>query len=78
VDNLVVTAASVDREKGGQSAASWLPPRREIRHFFVTQQIMIKRRYDLSATVAERDAWKAVLADPARNSPRRPRRPGRT
>jgi hypothetical protein len=72
-DNLVVIAASVDKQKGGQSAATWLPPRREIRHFFVTQQMTIKRRYGLSVTVAERDAWRAVLANPERNSPRRPR-----
>ena len=52
--NLVPTSASLNRQKGGSDAASWLPPDKAARCWYVARQVAVKHRYGLWVTEAEK------------------------
>ncbi|GLB64055.1 hypothetical protein NCCP2495_19340 [Dietzia sp. NCCP-2495] len=60
--NLLAVAGHVNQSKSDGDAATWLPPRREFRCSYVARQVMVKERYGLWVTHAERDAIDRVLA----------------
>lgn len=60
--NLLAVTASVNRQKGGSNAASWLPPLKTYRCSYVARQVAVKVRYKLWVTGPERDAIAGVLA----------------
>ncbi|MDR0627830.1 MAG: HNH endonuclease family protein [Bifidobacteriaceae bacterium] len=61
VASLCPTAAWVDREKGGQNAAQWLPPSQAFHMRYVIEQIKIKAKYDLSVTRSEATTMRSIL-----------------
>lgn len=63
--NVVMTTASLNRQKGDGDAATWLPPLKKYRCAYVARQIAVKRKYGVWVTRAERAAMRAVLAKPS-------------
>ena len=61
--NLLAVAGWANQQKGDGDTATWLPPRRESRCGYVSRQVLVKERYGLWVTPAERDAMDRVLAD---------------
>lgn len=60
--NLLAVDAGANRQKGDGDAATWLPPQRSFRCDYVTRQIAVKSKFDLSITPAEKSAMQRVLA----------------
>ncbi|WP_231738261.1 DUF1524 domain-containing protein [Kocuria rosea] len=60
--NLRAVDGPTNGEKSASDAAEWLPPHDAFRCEYVATQIAVKTRYELSVTVAERDAMADVLA----------------
>jgi hypothetical protein len=59
---LLAVQDSTNAAKDGSDAATWLPPRPELRCAFVARVIAVKARYGLWMTQAEHDAVATVLA----------------
>jgi hypothetical protein len=59
--NLLAVSASANRQKGDGDAATWLPSNRGFRCEYVALQVLVKERYDLWVTRAERDAIERML-----------------
>ena len=60
-DNLVAVDGPTNQSKGDSDAASWLPPQKAMRCAYVSQQILVKAKYQLWVTKAEHDAMARVL-----------------
>ena len=60
--NLLAVKGRLNSQKGDGDAATWLPPRRDIRCAYVAQQIAVKAKYQLWVTSAEKAAMVALLA----------------
>ena len=60
--NLLAVSGWANQQKGDGDTATWLPPRREFRCSYVSRQVLVKERYGLWVTQAERDAMDRVLA----------------
>ena len=52
--NLMASDASANRQKGDKEASAWLPPNKSFRCEYVSRQIMVKSKYKLSVTKAEK------------------------
>src|SRR5690625_4333768 len=59
--NLLAVAGWANQQKSDGDAATWLPPRREFRCPMVARQVLVKERYGLWVTAAERDAMERIL-----------------
>jgi hypothetical protein len=59
--NLLAVDGATNQAKGDKNAASWLPPNKRFRCKYVTRQIMVKSKYDLWVTEAEKEAITRVL-----------------
>jgi hypothetical protein len=59
--NLQATEGRVNQSKGDGDAATWLPPARGHRCAYVARQVVVKAKYGLWVTAAERDAIARVL-----------------
>ena len=62
-DLLVATSASANRQKGGKSAAEWLPQNTEFHCRYGIMQIQIKYKYQLSVSLDEKNALRNILND---------------
>ena len=60
--NLLAVKGRLNSQKGDGDAATWLPPRKDIRCAYVAQQIVVKAKYKLWVTSAEKAAMLALLA----------------
>ena len=60
--NLLAVKGRLNSQKGDGDAATWLPPRKDIRCAYVAQQIVVKAKYKLWVTSAEKAAMVALLA----------------
>ena len=60
--NLLAVDGPTNGSKGDSDAASWLPPNRSFRCPYAARQIVVKARYRLWVTRAERDALRRILA----------------
>lgn len=60
--NLLAVSGRANQQKGDGDTATWLPPRREFRCSYVSRQVLVKERYGLWVTAAERDAMDRVLS----------------
>ena len=60
--NLMAVSGWANQQKGAGDTATWLPPRREFRCGYVSRQVLVKERYGLWVTQAERDAMDRILA----------------
>lgn len=60
--NLLAVSGRANQQKGDGDTATWLPPRREFRCSYVSRQVLVKERYGLWVTPAERDAMDRVLS----------------
>jgi hypothetical protein len=61
-DNLLAVQGRLNSQKGDGDAATWLPPLKSIRCAYVTKQIIVKAKYNLWVTSAEKAAMLAVLS----------------
>lgn len=61
MSNLVYTASSVNRSKGHQDAATWIPSYQPAQCTYVISQITVKGKYNLSIDSAEKAALQQVL-----------------
>jgi hypothetical protein len=59
--NLLAVKGRLNSQKGDGDAATWLPPRKDIRCAYVAQQIVVKAKYKLWVTSAEKAAMIALL-----------------
>ena len=59
--NLLAVDSSANRQKGDADASEWLP-RNGFQCAYVARQVMIKRKYRLFVTAAEKSAMKRVLS----------------
>ena len=59
--NLLAVKGRLNSQKGDGDAATWLPPRKEIRCAYVAQQIVVKAKYGLWVTPPEKSAMKTLL-----------------
>lgn len=60
--NLLAVDAPANRQKGDADTATWLPSHGGFRCAYVSRQVVVKARYDLWVTAAERDAMRRVLS----------------
>ena len=60
--NLLAVSGRANQQKGDGDTATWLPPRREFWCSYVSRQVLVKERYGLWVTQAERDAMDRVLS----------------
>ncbi|QLL24780.1 HNH endonuclease [Actinobacteria bacterium IMCC26103] len=60
--NLLAVKGSLNSQKGDGDAATWLPPRKDIRCAYVAQQIVVKAKYGLWVTPPEKAAMQSLLA----------------
>jgi len=60
--NLLAVAGRANQQKGDGDAATWLPPHKGARCSYVSRQVLVKERYTLWVTPAEREAMERVLA----------------
>ena len=60
--NLLAVSARLNRQKGDADAATWLPPAKSYRCAYVSRQVVVKVKYGLWITSAEKDAIERVLA----------------
>lgn len=59
--NLLAVDGPSNSAKGDGDAATWLPPNKEFRCEYVARQIVVKQRYELWVTEAEKRAMDQVL-----------------
>ena len=59
--NLLAVKGRLNSQKGDGDAATWLPPRKDIRCAYVAQQIVVKAKYKLWVTPSEKAAMVALL-----------------
>jgi hypothetical protein len=62
--NLIVTVASLNRQKSDSNAASWLPPYRPGRCDFIARQVAVKTKWQLFVTSSEKSAMLGILSKP--------------
>ncbi|GAB3582200.1 DUF1524 domain-containing protein [Leifsonia lichenia] len=71
--NLIAVGSAVNAQKGAGDAATWLPPKKDVRCAYVARQVSVKAAYGLWVTKAEHDAIARVLSgcadQPAFTSP---------
>ena len=60
--NLAAVKGRLNSQKGDGDAATWLPPLKSIRCAYVSQQIVVKAKYDLWVTPPEKAAMQSLLA----------------
>jgi len=60
--NLLAVMGRLNSQKGDGDAATWLPPRKDIRCAYVAQQIVVKAKYGLWVTPPEKAAMAGLLA----------------
>jgi len=60
--NLLAVKGRLNSQKGDGDAATWLPPRKDIRCAYVAQQIVVKAKYGLWVTSAEKAEMVRLLA----------------
>ena len=60
--NLLAVSARLNRQKGDADAATWLPPAKSYRCAYVSRQVVVKVKYGLWITAAEKSAIERVLA----------------
>lgn len=60
--NLLAVSARHNRQKGDGDAATWLPPAKSYRCAYVSRQVIVKAKYGLWITRAEKSAIERVLA----------------
>jgi hypothetical protein len=60
--NLLAVKGRLNSQKGDGDAATWLPPRKDIRCAYVAQQIVVKAKYGLWVTPPEKAAMQSLLA----------------
>lgn len=59
--NLLAVSARLNRQKGDGDAATWLPPAKTYRCAYVSRQVVVKVKYSLWVTRAEKSAIARVL-----------------
>jgi hypothetical protein len=59
---LTLTSEKINAQKGNGDAATWLPPEKDNRCTYVSQQVAVKQNYGLWVTAAEQAAMSRVLA----------------
>ena len=59
--NLLAVSARLNRQKGDGDAATWLPPAKSYRCAYVSRQVVVKVKYGLWITAAEKSAIQRVL-----------------
>jgi hypothetical protein len=59
--NLVAVKGRLNSQKGDGDAATWLPPQKNIRCAYVSQQIVVKAKYGLWVTPPEKAAMLSLL-----------------
>lgn len=62
--NLIVTVASLNRQKSDSNAASWLPPYTPGRCDFIARQVAVKTKWQLFVTSSEKVAMLGILSKP--------------
>ena len=62
--NLRVTVASLNQQKSDSNAASWLPPYKPGRCFFIATQVAVKAKWELYVTTAEKEVFVSILSKP--------------
>lgn len=62
--NLIVTVASLNRQKSDSNAASWLPPYKPGRCDFIARQVAVKTKWQLFVTSSEKSAMLGILRKP--------------
>lgn len=62
--NLIVTVASLNRQKSDSNAASWLPPYKPGRCDFIARQVAVKTKWQLFVTSSEKVAMLGILSKP--------------
>ena len=62
--NLIVTVASLNRQKSDSNAASWLPPYKPGRCDFIARQVAVKTKWQLFVTSSEKNAMLGILSKP--------------
>ena len=60
--NLLAVKGRLNSQKGDGDAATWLPPRKDIRCAYVAQQIVVKAKYGLWVTPPEKAAMISLLS----------------
>ena len=60
--NLLAVKGRLNSQKGDGDAATWLPPRKDIRCAYVAQQIVVKAKYGLWVTPPEKVAMQSLPA----------------
>ena len=60
--NLLAVKGRLNSQKGDGDAATWLPPRKDIRCAYVAQQIVVKAKYGLWVTPPEKTAMVGLLS----------------
>ena len=61
--NLLAVDGPANRDKQAGSADQWLPPNKDFRCDYVSRQIAVKAKWNLTVTQLERDAMTDVLED---------------
>lgn len=61
--NLWAVAGWANQQKGAGDTATWLPPRTEARCGYVSRQILVKEKYSLWVTPAERNAMERIMSN---------------
>ena len=59
--NLLAVKGRLNSQKGDGDAATWLPPLKNIRCAYVSQQIVVKAKYGLWVTPPEKAAMRSLL-----------------
>lgn len=59
---LLAVDSSANRQKGDGDAATWLPANKAYRCSYVARQVMVKHKYGLWVTAAEKEAMLRVLS----------------
>ena len=62
--NLRVTIASLNQQKSDSNAASWLPPYKPGRCFFIATQVAVKAKWELFVTTSEKEVFLDILSRP--------------
>ena len=62
--NLIVTVASLNRQKSDSNAASWLPPYKPGRCDFIARQVAVKTKWQLFVTSSEKSVMLDILSRP--------------
>lgn len=60
-ENLLAVDAGANRAKGDKDASEWLPPNEDFHCEYVTMQVLVKDKYDLSVSMNEKDVMARVL-----------------